>query len=87
MVPFQSLRGGGNGYVPHKTEPLAVPPSGAVYVTRRYQFQIAAGLFQQPKLIPLKYMASQFAIEFTLSNFVPLLLAVPSTTADTNQSA
>ncbi len=66
LVTFTPIAGNGNGYIPHQTEPLAVPPSGSVYVTRRYQFQIAAGLFQQPKLIPLKYMASQFAVEFTL---------------------
>ena len=37
------------------------------YTTRRYQIQLPAGLFQQGKLIPCKYMASQFAIEITLN--------------------
>lgn len=34
--------------------------------TRRYQVQLVAGLFQQGKLLPVKYMASQLAIEITL---------------------
>ncbi len=66
VVNFGNISGNGNGYIPHTTEPLVTPPTGSLHVTRRYQFQIAAGLFQQPKLIPLKYMASQFAVEFTL---------------------
>ncbi len=35
---------------------------------RRYQVQFALGLFNQPKLIPTKFMASQLAIEITLAN-------------------
>lgn len=35
---------------------------------RRYQIQFALGLFNQPKLIPTKFMASQLAIEITLAN-------------------
>jgi hypothetical protein len=34
--------------------------------TRRYQVQLALGLFTQDKLIPTKFMASQLAIEITL---------------------
>ena len=34
--------------------------------TRRYQVQLICGLFQQGKLIPVKYMASQLAVEITL---------------------
>ena len=37
------------------------------FCTRRYQIQLPCGLFQQGKLIPCKYMASQFAIEITLN--------------------
>lgn len=33
---------------------------------RRYQIQLATGLFTQEKLIPTKFMASQLAIEITL---------------------
>jgi hypothetical protein len=35
---------------------------------KRYQIQFALGLFNQPKLIPTKFMASQLAIEITLAN-------------------
>lgn len=35
---------------------------------RRYQVQIALGMFNQEKLIPTKYMASQLALELTLEN-------------------
>lgn len=35
-------------------------------VTRRYQVNFALGLFTQDKLIPVKFMASQLAIEITL---------------------
>ncbi len=58
----------GNGAVPYTVNPVMQAPSGFTGVTRRYQFQILAGMFQQPKLIPLKYMASQFVVEFTLEN-------------------
>lgn len=34
--------------------------------TRRYQIQLATGLFTSEKLIPTKFMASQLAIEITL---------------------
>lgn len=35
---------------------------------KRYQIQFALGLFNQSKLIPTKFMASQLAIEITLAN-------------------
>ena len=35
---------------------------------RRYQVQLALGIFNQEKLIPTKFMASQLAIEITLEN-------------------
>jgi hypothetical protein len=35
---------------------------------RRYLFQLPFGLFQQNKLIPLKWMASQLTMEFTLAD-------------------
>lgn len=37
------------------------------FSTRRYQLNLAFGLFTQGKLIPLKFMASQLAIEWTLA--------------------
>ncbi len=39
-----------------------------VYSTRRYAINLALGLFTQDKLIPVKYMAAQLGIEFTLAN-------------------
>jgi len=48
------------------------------WVTRRYTFQPMFGLFLQDKLIPVKFMASQLAVEFTLETaagclFVPFV--------------
>lgn len=69
--------GMGFGVVPNGTTSLAVPiapgpgNNDAILVTdpvRRYQVQFALGLFNQPKLIPTKFMASQLAIEITLAN-------------------
>lgn len=46
----------------------AVPNSpNANTTTRRYQVNLAAGLFTQDKLIPTKFMASQLAIEIELA--------------------
>ena len=39
----------------------------AVNPIRRYQIQLALGMFTQEKLIPTKFMASQLAIEITLA--------------------
>jgi hypothetical protein len=44
--------------------PPATAASGSV--TRRYQVNFGLGLFNQDKLIPTKFMASQLAIEITL---------------------
>lgn len=54
--------------VPNGVSPLpgVVIPSGALTATRRYQVNFALGLFTQDKLIPVKFMASQLAIEITL---------------------
>jgi hypothetical protein len=56
------------GYVPNGLSTLAgvTVPAGAVTSTRRYQVNFALGLFTQDKLIPVKFMASQLAIEITL---------------------
>lgn len=70
----QAYTGMGFGTVPNGT--VAVSITGAnnnVLLTstnpvRRYQVQFALGLFNQPKLIPTKFMASQLAIEITLAN-------------------
>lgn len=39
------------------------PSGGSITVVRRYAVQLNLGLFQQGKLLPIKYMASQLAIE------------------------
>lgn len=45
--------------------------------TRRYQVKLALGLFCQEKLIPLKFMASQLAIEITLEQADSCILMNP----------
>ena len=55
---------------------------------RRYQVQLALGLFTQEKLIPTKFMASQLAIEITLAApqeciYYNTLAGTPSTTLPT----
>jgi hypothetical protein len=47
---------------------------------RRYQVQLALGIFNQEKLIPTKFMASQLAIEITLENPQACMYYVPSAT-------
>ena len=60
-------------------------PSGAgsaTSSTRRYQVQLALGLFTQDKLLPVKFMASQLAIEITLASAAGCLVS-PNTTSFT----
>jgi len=58
--------GGTNGLVGMKVLPSGVTGnSSTFYVTRRYVWQPAFGLFLQDRLIPIKFMASQLAFEFT----------------------
>lgn len=61
--------GAGAGGVPNLQNTLAgVQPAASQDVTtRRYQVSFALGLFTQDKLIPVKFMASQLAIEITLA--------------------
>lgn len=60
--------GSGVFTAPNGANPLpgVVVPAGALTATRRYQISFALGLFTQDKLIPVKFMASQLAIEITL---------------------
>ena len=44
-----------------------VPNGSGQSTTRRYQINLAAGLFTQDKLIPAKFMASQLAVELELA--------------------
>lgn len=68
----------GVGVVPNATVPgtlsLHETYSGSVPV-RRYQVQLALGIFNQEKLIPTKFMASQLAVEITLANPADCLYA------------
>jgi hypothetical protein len=61
-------KGNGSGMVPNSSAGAnaASSLSGANYTTRRYQVNLALGLMTQDKLIPVKFMASQLAIEITL---------------------
>ncbi len=54
----------GSGAVPNSSHGLTEFASAC---TRRYQVSFALGMFTQDKLIPTKWMASQFAIEITLA--------------------
>lgn len=84
--------GMGFGVVPSGT--TAVAPAIAAGATqndlitftnpvRRYQVQFALGLFNQPKLIPTKFMASQLAIEITLANAADCIYAPSSANTPT----
>lgn len=53
------------------------------YATRRYQVQLMLGIFNQEKLLPTKYMASQLAIEITLENASSCMYYRPSSAMTT----
>ena len=70
--------GSGAGVVPNAYLPGGVTQQGtAKYTTRRYQINLALGLLTQDKLIPVKFMASQLAIEFTLEQPAACIYARP----------
>lgn len=61
--------GRGPGFVPNniaQTGHQGNLPANTNCCTRRYQVNFTLGLFNQDKLIPTKFMASQLAIEITL---------------------
>ena len=72
----QAATGMGFGVVPagNPQNPIVIAGANnnqlitATNPRKRYQVQLALGLFNQPKLIPTKFMASQLAIEITLAN-------------------
>jgi hypothetical protein len=63
--------GGSIGFVPNSSAAAlfsgAPTVSGTTPSCRRYQINFALGLMTQDKLIPVKFMASQLAIELTLN--------------------
>lgn len=84
-----ALTGMGFGPVPTGTVPLAVAiAAGATNndlirttdPVKRYCVQFALGLFNQPKLIPTKFMASQLAIEITLANAAECIYVLTGST-------
>ena len=52
--------------VPNAQVGDATSQSGQDVATRRYQVNLATGLLTQDKLLPVKFMASQLAVEITL---------------------
>lgn len=49
--------------------------------SRRYQVQLALGLFQQGKLLPLKWMASQLTLELELESYANCVADCSGTTS------
>jgi hypothetical protein len=74
------------GVTPGSALPAIAPQTNTLHLNgfrgrpvRRYQIQLALGLFNQEKLIPTKFMASQLAIEITLENAAACMYYQPST--------
>ena len=73
--------GTGMGIVPNVTEAVATTKLQFIdgkNPVRRYQVALALGLFQQEKLIPVKFMASQLAIELSLAPAADCLIDMSS---------
>jgi len=79
ITPF--VKNSGAGTVPNNYLPSGVVSTGGQYSTRRYQINFALGMFTQDKLIPVKFMASQLAIEITLENPNACMFAIQGATA------
>lgn len=81
------------GITPGSALPPIAPQTNTLHLNafrgrpvRRYQIQLALGLFNQEKLIPTKFMASQLAIEITLENALACMYYQPSTPWPTQPS-
>ncbi len=71
--------------VPNTQNPSNVTGNGSSrYSTRRYQVNLALGLLMQDKLLPVKFMASQLAIEITLEQ--PAACIITQNTVTTGAS-
>jgi len=78
-APAAITAGTGWGAVPNTLAGNGVTlPAGSLSTMRRYQIQLATGLFTQEKLIPTKFMASQLAIELTLEQAQACIIAPAS---------
>lgn len=78
---FYPLVGTGLGTVPN--EKIS---GNTRFSTRRYQINLALGMFNQDKLIPVKYMASQLAIELTLEQPQGCIFRVAGSGNDNNMA-
>lgn len=75
----------GCGIVPNASlNGITTPNGSATACTRRYQVNLANGLMTQDKLIPVKFMASQLAIEITLEQPDSCIFEVAKGTATGN---
>lgn len=96
-LPIGGVAPTGAGTVPNQynftgaalngTTYAAVGGTNLNYCTRRYQLNLAFGLFTQGKLIPLKFMASQLAIEWTLANDQECIFVNGPNTVNTSSAA
>lgn len=63
-TPLSFSQGDGFGTIPN----TAANAQTNGLCTRRYAINLALGIYTQDKLIPLKYMAAQLGMEFTMAN-------------------
>lgn len=82
--------GVGWGVVPNLENPTGYALTSSRYCTRRYQINLGLGLLTQDKLLPVKFMASQLAIELTLEQPSACIFAInpanPTAASGTNPS-
>lgn len=75
------FEGDGFEYVPIRVNEQGNQIDTGIWTRRRYQVSLALGMFNQEKLIPTKFMASQLAIEITLATVAESLFTIYDTTA------
>ena len=74
----QFFKGDGYQFIPNTQTDDTL---GADTCVRRYQVNLALGMFTQEKLIPTKFMASQLAIEITLEQDAACIFSIAPTSA------
>lgn len=70
------FEGDGFELVPLSCDAQGNQTDSGTWTRRRYQVSLALGMFNQEKLIPTKFMASQFAIEITLATVAESLFTI-----------
>ena len=70
-----SINGTRLGYVPNNST-NGTGTTANLSCSRRYQVNLACGLLTQDKLLPVKFMASQLAIELTLEQAASCIFAI-----------